>query len=106
MKPIEIIRGTTPTHIFTVPVGSSQITTLKITYSQNDQVLFSKSKSDVTFDDKQISVTLTQQETLKFVCEPNSPVEIQISIVENNNNVLKSNVMTAVVGKSLLEEVL
>ena len=37
-----IARGTTPTHVFTIPINSDDLYSLKITYNQADRVVISK----------------------------------------------------------------
>lgn len=59
-------RGTTPTNIFTSELDLSTADVLYITYKQLGKVLVEKTKSDVTFGDGTITVTLTQDDTLKF----------------------------------------
>jgi len=45
-------RGTTPTHVFTVPsdVPLQDFTTMYMTYSQNGKVVVEKKESDLTVD--------------------------------------------------------
>ncbi len=68
-----LIRGTTPTHIFpAVPFLSEHIKQVYITYFQNGSELFTKTKDDCAFENEEsmdtcdISVTLSQEETLSF----------------------------------------
>lgn len=62
-------RGTTPTHVFTVDDASLEnIAELYITYAQGKQIVLEKTLDDVVIDTENntISVTLTQEDTLKF----------------------------------------
>lgn len=68
-----LVRGTTPTHVFpAIPLMSDEIQQVYITYFQNGSELFTKKKIDCTFENEEtmamcdISVTLSQEETLSF----------------------------------------
>lgn len=63
-----MIRGSTPTHEFTLEIDTKDIVALEIAYAQNDKVLFIKSKEDCVLDGNTIKVDLSQEETLKFDC--------------------------------------
>lgn len=94
-------RGTTPTHIFTVqnslPVGS--LNKIWITYSQVGKEIITKDESDVVKDttNNNLSVTLTQADTLKFAV---SMVSIQIRATVGDK-ALASNIITAPAEKIL-----
>lgn len=83
-----MIVGTTPTHIFNVPLLASEIAEVRVLYSQNDTLLITKTTTDCTIQDKQISVTLTQEDT--FLIDANKPVEIQVRVLTPGGNVLGS----------------
>lgn len=70
-------RGTTPTHVFTVPVEADTITALSLVYAQNGMIVIEKGLSDVTVSGKTVQVSLTEDETLKFF---SGAVEIQLRI--------------------------
>ena len=99
-----MIRGTTPTHEFKVPYEKALIKTVKITYSQNDKLIFSKRTEDCTIKDGLISVTLTQEET--FACKLGVFVDVQVRILTVRDEVTSSNIMHDTVYKSLDDEVL
>ena len=68
-----MIRGTTPTHIFHgIPVLSTEIEQIWITYQQAGRAILTKDKTSVVFDDNFLtsscsaSVTLSQEDTLSF----------------------------------------
>ena len=80
-----MIRGTTPTHIFTF--GKLDPTTFKVMnvyYAQQGKQVLEKHKEDFTISSKetecgevyQASVTLTQEETLGF--NPKHSVKLQL----------------------------
>ena len=63
-------RATTPTHTFTLPtdVSVSQVTDLRITYGQSDEIILEKTLSDTGIDTEKnmFAVTLTEDETNLF----------------------------------------
>lgn len=58
--------GTTPTYSWTLPVDESNIAKLKITFKQVGDIVLVKKKSDCEFNGKQLSVTLSQEDTFLF----------------------------------------
>lgn len=99
-----MIVGTTPTHIFNVPLSASEIAKVRVLYSQNDTLLVTKTTTDCTIQDNQISVTLTQEDT--FLFSDDYPVEIQIRVLTPGGNVLGSIPKTVGVTKCLDTEVM
>lgn len=100
-----IVRGTTPYHTFIVPMQSESISEVYITYLQNNEVVLDKDKTDVTIEDivldtenaeiddtefteeepevvptSQITLHLTQEDTLKFKFFP--AAEKNIAVVQ------------------------
>lgn len=61
-----MVRGTTPTHRFGLPVSASLISRLRLIYIQNNQIVLKKTESDMTVEDDTWSVKLTQEETFLF----------------------------------------
>lgn len=84
-------RGTTPTHTFTLPFEASQLSEAYITYAQNNQVVIEKTLSECTIDGKNLSVTLTQTETLGLVAISNTEIQIAAKV---NGKVLRSNIIS------------
>ena len=70
-------RGTTPTFIFLTDLDCKEFDKLEITFAQHGDVIFTKAITDCNIETNEISVTLTEEETLLFDCKEN-PVEIQI----------------------------
>lgn len=99
-----MIRGTTPTHEFSVPFNKEMIKTVKIIYCQNDSQIFCKETADCTIEDGLISVTLTQEDT--FACKLGAFVDIQLRVLTVKDEALSSNIMHDPVYKSLDDEVL
>lgn len=99
-----MFRGTTPTHVFELPMDMSMVKRLQIIYAQNDKKLFTKELSDCTVEGPVVSVTLNQEETFKFDCR--HAVQIQLRTLDMAGHALCSDVMPVSVEKCLSEEVL
>ena len=99
-----MIRGTTPTHTFSIPFDTSTVSEVKITYAQDDVVVLEKRTDDCTLSGSQLSVTLTQDDTFLFDCK--KIVEIQIRILTIDGNALASIPEKVGVSKCLDGEVL
>lgn len=100
-----MIRGTTPTHIFTTPLDVEIISDLRLSYAQEGVEIFNKKKSEVTLDGKTISVRLTQEETLKFDTAK-GVAQIQLKVLTAGGDVFSSDVMNVNVWDSINNEVL
>ena len=74
-----MIRGTTPTLTFTLPIEADTITLLNIAFSQRRRIVFEKSLDDVEVYDNTITLTLSETETLKLMSD-GSDVEIQLRV--------------------------
>lgn len=61
-----MIRGTTPTHIFTTDIDLSEVEVLYVTYKQAGEIKVEKELSDLTVTSEQVEVRLSQEETLSF----------------------------------------
>jgi hypothetical protein len=97
-------RGSTPTHTFKVPIDTSSIKTIKITYSQKDKELFAKRNEDCTLEEGKIITSLSQEETFMF--ENDKLVSIQIRVLMDDEKCLPSKIMMVSVDKCLDDEVL
>ena len=94
-----IVRGTTPYHSFIIPVESEKIDKIYVTYLQNNEVILDKSTADITIDpveeelenasveeptefttSSQITLHLTQEDTLKFHFYP--AAERNIAVIQ------------------------
>ena len=87
-----MIRGTTPTLEFTIPFDTSLLAEAFVTLSQNRTVVIDKPLEDCRCDDRKLSVTLTQEETLKLDC--NCKAEIQIRARTTDGNAIASDIIT------------
>lgn len=84
-------RGTTPTHTFQLPDHPGDLAEVKIIYAQNEKVILTKKKSDCSISGKTVSVTLTQEETLKFsACYP---CQIQVRVLVADGVAMASDVI-------------
>lgn len=99
-----MIRGTTPIHIFHLPIETSTLKEVRITYQQLGRDLIEKTETDVEMEGTTISLTLTQEETLKFV--NGQKVRLQVKVLTTGNVVLASPVKELSVSEILNEEVL
>lgn len=98
-----MIRGTTPTHIFNLPIDTKIIEDLRVTYEQAGKALVEKKLTDVTTDGKQIRLTLTQEETLLF--RPGLHAHLQLKVLTTDKSVLANHVTEITVEEILNEEV-
>ena len=94
-----MIRGTTPTHIFTTDIDLRGAAVLFLTYKQNQAKVLEKNIEDVTIEEDKITVTLTQQETLMF--NTTMRVEMQIRVRFPDGSALASDIMHAPVERIL-----
>ena len=97
-------RGTTPTHIFTLPIETELLSELKIMYAQDDEILLEKRAKNCEMTKNTASVTLTQDETFLFNCK--KPVQIQVRALTVAGVALISPIMLISVEKCLDSEVL
>lgn len=98
------MRGTTPTHIFTLPFEANLISSIRIIYTQGDEQILVKEVKDCQIDGNTVTVRLTQEETFLFDCK--KYVEIQIRALTHSGDVLNSNIMKESVERCLDNEVI
>lgn len=99
-----MIRGTTPTHTFELPFQVRNIDKLRLTYSQNGNIVFEKNEKQVTMAGAVIEYTLTQAESLSLSTK--YPVEIQIKVKNISGSVVATKIMHFNATAVLNEEVL
>lgn len=99
-----MIRGTTPTHTFTLPFAGEGLKNLKITYVQMNKVVLSKYLDDVGIRGNCVTVRLSQKDTLSF--KSTGLVQIQVRVVAADGTALASNIMEVPVERCLDSEVL
>lgn len=87
-------RGTTPMHIFTLPVGVklTDFSAVFITYSQNGETILEKTEADLTPTETGFTVTLTQADTLLFT---QGPVKIQLRAKKPTGEAVASDIISS-----------
>lgn len=99
-----VSRGTTSTHIFTVPIDFTEATALYITYQQLGRTVLEKELSDCTVESDKITVHLTQADTVKF--KEDMPVRIQIRVKMADGSAHKSAIIETTADELLKEGVI
>jgi hypothetical protein len=79
-----MLQGTTPIDIFTLPCDTSTLIKIKVTYTQDDQVILTKTKDECELDGKQVKVKLTQEDTFKFDATKHYKVQIRAVTVKGD----------------------
>ena len=93
--------GTTPRHTFTLPFDPPQGSEFRIVYAQGpeheEKIILELTTARCTVQGRDISVDLTQDETMLFSCSPSwhnrrepQPVSIQIGIATPGDKESKS----------------
>lgn len=89
MDPIkEIMQGTTPTHIFSIPIVAESVKTVRVVYAQNKNVVLKKEGNECRISGKSVSVSLTQEDTLLF--KDGIPVGMQVCVCDLSGNTFRS----------------
>ncbi len=99
-----MVRGTTPTHIFTLPFSTSLVKEVMVIYAQNDVEVFHKDTYDCNLEGNEITVTLTQEDTLQL--NHHHTVQVQVRVLTTDDTALASTVKVISVEKCLNDEVL
>ena len=74
-----MVRGTTPTLTFTLPFPVSTLSALFINISQHfENIQIEKALSDCTISGNDISVVLTQEDTLKLVADRQAFIQVRV----------------------------
>ncbi len=74
-----MVRGTTPTLTFTLPFPVSTLSALYINISQHyESIQIEKSLSDCTISGNDVSVILTQDDTLKLVAGRQAFIQVRV----------------------------
>lgn len=86
-------RGTTPTNTITVDTDLRGMTVF-VTYAQNGTVIFEKTNADITIEETQILVPLTQADTLALSARnKGETVNVQIRAINSAGVAIASNIM-------------
>ena len=83
-------RGTTPTLRFTLPFDTSTLEAVWVTIAQGGKVIINKTKVDCDLKGTDISVTLTQAETLALTA--GNKTEIQLRVLTTDGLALASEI--------------
>ena len=102
-------RVTTPTHTFTLPIDTSDCDQVQVTYQQGKNKLVFNSKDnpdEMFFDDKDVVVNLTQEETKTFKV---GTVSVQVRVLTMSGQALASQKfkikVTDVINDEILEPI-
>lgn len=96
-------RGTTPTITYNVDIDLTSALELYVTITEDGVVMVERSINDVTITSKSVSISLTQEETLKF--NPGK-VLMQIRARMPDGAALASNIMMGDVAQILKDGVI
>lgn len=100
--------GTTPTHIFNVPMVLANPSEIQIVYKQDGVIQLTKHLDDVELlvvgTKTKVKLKLTQAETFKFSVY--SPISIQMRILLSDGTVLGSNIIECDPEKCLDDKIL
>lgn len=99
-----MIRGTTPTHTFQIPFSTNLLNEIRITYAQGNSVIVEKRTEDCSLNGSDITVKLTQEETLRF--SDNKTAELQLRVLLNDGNALATSVLRLDVSELLKDEII
>lgn len=95
-----MIRGTTPDIFFEADCDLSGANLLYITFVQDKKPLVEKTIDDVIIDENLVTLTMTEEEMLRF--NENQPLQIQLRAgFPYGNRRLVSNIISTNVGKLL-----
>lgn len=94
-------RGTTPELTFQLPFDAGALTKLSIAFEQDSVLVLEKKLEDCTVSGQQVSVRLTEEDTLAFR-QNGSVLQIQLRCGIGEKR-LASEVITATVGRILKE---
>lgn len=97
--------GTTPELTFDLPINTSDIQKLYITFKDKDKnIVFEKTEADCVLSNKTVKVELSQEETLLF--GKRTKVRMQMRVLTKDNKALKSQIFTMDIGDLLKEGVI
>lgn len=86
-----MIRGTTPTLEFTLPIDTGILSEGFVSFAQNKMLVIDKPLSDCTLKGSVISLRLTQEETLRL--RSDVVTEIQIRAKTTDGDVIASDII-------------
>ena len=77
---------------------------VRISYAQDGVIIAEKTVEDCVLEGNEITIKLTQEETLKF--HEKRQVELQVRLLTKDGNAMATSIYTLSAGKVLNEEVL
>lgn len=101
-----MIRGTTPTLEFTLPFDCSLLTEMYITFAQYGTTVLEKSMADCTCSGTLVTLSLSQEDTLKMKQDRMAIAEVQLRVRTKDGSALASNIMQIRVDRILKEGVI
>lgn len=99
-----MIQGTTPTHIFRLPIDAAVIAEVRITYEQLGKTMIEKTEKDVQMTGYTITLGLSQEETLRL--NHRALVRLQVKVLTTDGQVMASKIRNIQVDEILSTEVL
>lgn len=99
-----MVRGSTPTFTFKLPMAVSSLKSLDVVFVQNGASVLSFGLERMVFEDNCVSFTLEQEETLLF--SAGSSAEVQLKAVTENGEVLMSDIRKTHVRKKYPEDII
>ena len=99
-----MIRGTTPTHRFKLPIDQTIIQSLRVIYAQGGTKVLVKELEDFKLSDGWAETKLSQEETLDF--DASQAGEMQMRILTAGGDAPASGIHRTSVGRLLEDEVM
>ena len=102
-----VMRGSTPRHEFEVGEAEfdvAMVADLRISYAQDGEEVLVKALGDCELEGRVIACRLTQEETYKFDSE--KKLFVQLKVKTQGGEVIVSEPITLIVGRSFNDEVL
>ena len=102
---MEIIRGTTPTIIFTFNlIDVTDITVAYLIFTQNNTEVLEKSISDAVVEDEKLCFTLSQEDTLSLSASSKASFSLDWKLANGTRG--RSNIYETNIGNSGKDEVI
>ena len=98
-------RGTTPKHTFKTDVDLTDASVIYLTYKQGGKTVLTKELEDLTVTSEEVSLELTQQDTLMFSTK-GGDVDMQIRARFPDGSAIASNIIGVKVNAILREGVI
>lgn len=77
-----MIRGTTPTHYFGIPISKERVKNIRVTYRQDNRNILDMGIDRFEIVGNKAKVTLSQQETFAFTAGIKAKVKIRVLSTE------------------------